>query len=215
MTVDLDVLVRSRLLDWLAEETTTRGATVLYATHIFDGLDQWPTHLCHLQLGSTLPPSPMPWPLPASLAADLLPEEVLTRMDDPNRRGSRLLEVALHWLVVDRRERVDREIAESGREKRGAQEANISSEAFYRKCVTSRALSCYSLASLLLRGGRPRARSHVSLAWTAALMLSASPSLARSQVRLLALDARVAKRGRYGQTAMVDPGLPSRGGERA
>ncbi|TNY20552.1 P-loop containing nucleoside triphosphate hydrolase protein [Rhodotorula diobovata] len=133
VTVDLDVLVRSRLLDWLAEETTTRGATVLYATHIFDGLDQWPTHLCHLQLGSTLPPSPMPWPLPASLAADLLPEEVLTRMDDPNRRGSRLLEVALHWLVVDRRERVDREIAESGREKRGAQEANISSEAFYRK----------------------------------------------------------------------------------
>ena len=31
VTVDLDVLVRSRLLDWLEHETKTRNVTVLYA----------------------------------------------------------------------------------------------------------------------------------------------------------------------------------------
>ena len=30
------------------KETETRGATVVYATHIFDGLDDWPTHLHYL-----------------------------------------------------------------------------------------------------------------------------------------------------------------------
>ncbi|GAA5911940.1 hypothetical protein JCM8208_002862 [Rhodotorula glutinis] len=133
VTVDLDVLVRSRLLDWLREETETRQATIVYATHIFDGIDSWPTHLSHIQLGSTLPPSPLSWPLLPEDAESLLPDAVRTRMDDPNRRGSKLLEVALHWLVEDRKKRVEKEIADLGREKRGAQEANISSEAFYRK----------------------------------------------------------------------------------
>ncbi len=32
VTVDLDVLVRSRLLNFLAEECDQRGATILYAT---------------------------------------------------------------------------------------------------------------------------------------------------------------------------------------
>ncbi|OZJ02014.1 hypothetical protein BZG36_05203 [Bifiguratus adelaidae] len=50
VTVDLDVLVRSQLLQYLKEETEQRGATILYATHIFDGkcLSQWPTHLAHM-----------------------------------------------------------------------------------------------------------------------------------------------------------------------
>jgi ABC-type uncharacterized transport system ATPase subunit len=34
VTVDLDVLVRSRLLAFLKEETETRHASILYATHI-------------------------------------------------------------------------------------------------------------------------------------------------------------------------------------
>lgn len=34
VTVDLDVLVRTRLLAFLKEETIERKATVLYATHI-------------------------------------------------------------------------------------------------------------------------------------------------------------------------------------
>jgi CCR4-NOT complex subunit CAF16 len=48
VTISLDVVVRQDLLRWLRRESETRGATILYATHIFDGLDDWPTHLHYL-----------------------------------------------------------------------------------------------------------------------------------------------------------------------
>jgi CCR4-NOT complex subunit CAF16 len=48
VTVSLDVVVRQDLLRWLRYESETRGAPILYATHIFDGLDDWPTHLHYL-----------------------------------------------------------------------------------------------------------------------------------------------------------------------
>lgn len=48
VTVSLDVVVRQDLLCFLRRESETRGATILYATHIFDGLDDWPTHLHYL-----------------------------------------------------------------------------------------------------------------------------------------------------------------------
>merc|ERR1711968_357891 len=51
VTVDLDVVARADLLDFLKEETEVRGATILYATHIFDGLDEWATHLAYLSQG--------------------------------------------------------------------------------------------------------------------------------------------------------------------
>ncbi|KAG2487694.1 hypothetical protein HYH03_013693 [Edaphochlamys debaryana] len=51
ITVDLDVLGRADLMRFLQEECTTRGATVLYATHIFDGLEFWPSHLAYLAHG--------------------------------------------------------------------------------------------------------------------------------------------------------------------
>lgn len=44
----LDVVVRQDLLHWLHKESVERGATIIYATHIFDGLDEWPTHLTYL-----------------------------------------------------------------------------------------------------------------------------------------------------------------------
>lgn len=54
VTTALDVVVRQDLLKWLQEETETRGATIVYATHIFDGLDEWPTHIHYLHCeGST------------------------------------------------------------------------------------------------------------------------------------------------------------------
>lgn len=54
ITTCLDVVVRQDLLRWLEKETKTRGCTVLYATHIFDGLDEWPTHFHYLtDKGST------------------------------------------------------------------------------------------------------------------------------------------------------------------
>jgi len=51
VTTDLDVIVRHDLLVYLKKETEERNATVIYATHIFDGIGDWPTHLCHLSFG--------------------------------------------------------------------------------------------------------------------------------------------------------------------
>ena len=41
VTTSLDVCVRQDLLRWLVRESEERGATIIYATHIFDGLDDW------------------------------------------------------------------------------------------------------------------------------------------------------------------------------
>merc|ERR1719454_1405647 len=51
VTTDLDVISRQALLQFLREECEVGGATVLYSTHIFDGLDDWPTHILHLKQG--------------------------------------------------------------------------------------------------------------------------------------------------------------------
>lgn len=148
MTVDLDVLVRSRLLAFLVEECETRGATVLYATHIFDGLDTFPTHLCHIQLGTTLPPSPLSWPIiystphtspdgsPSTEVIPGIPAGVREKMENPMRAGSRLLELCLAWLKEDRVKRVDLEVEMTGERKRGARALPADSEQFYRKYVS-------------------------------------------------------------------------------
>ncbi|KAJ7972630.1 ABC transporter family protein [Quillaja saponaria] len=51
VTVDLDVVARMDLLDFFREECEQRGATLVYATHIFDGLETWATHLAYIQDG--------------------------------------------------------------------------------------------------------------------------------------------------------------------
>jgi len=51
MTVDLDILARRAFLKFLDEECQERNATVVYATHIFDGLGDWPSHLLFLEGG--------------------------------------------------------------------------------------------------------------------------------------------------------------------
>ena len=48
ITTSLDVCVRQDLLKWLVRESDERKATILYATHIFDGLDEWASHLFYL-----------------------------------------------------------------------------------------------------------------------------------------------------------------------
>lgn len=50
ITVDLDVLARADLLKFLIKECEERGATIIYATHIFDGLENWPSHLVRADL---------------------------------------------------------------------------------------------------------------------------------------------------------------------
>lgn len=51
VTVDLDVLVRHLLLEWLHGECRQRDAAVVYATHIFDGLGNWADRVVHLAGG--------------------------------------------------------------------------------------------------------------------------------------------------------------------
>ena len=51
ITTDLDLLARQDLLDFLREESETRGVTVLYASHILDRLETWTTHICMVCAG--------------------------------------------------------------------------------------------------------------------------------------------------------------------
>merc|ERR1712187_264612 len=51
VTTDLDVVTRQDLMEYLVHECNTRGATIVYATHIFDAMDRWPTHLAYLTAG--------------------------------------------------------------------------------------------------------------------------------------------------------------------
>lgn len=61
MTVDLDVLARRDFLEYLRSEAEERGATILYATHIFDGMGDvaWATHICHMDQGRVLDVTPV------------------------------------------------------------------------------------------------------------------------------------------------------------
>ncbi|OCH94535.1 P-loop containing nucleoside triphosphate hydrolase protein [Obba rivulosa] len=118
VTVDLDVLVRDDLLKFLKADSEERGATILYATHIFDGLNAFPTHVAHMHLG-TFTTQPTPWPFPPTNATSTRPPT--------------LYEVALEWLRVDRAKR--RELEKQGRKSRGARKDTVplDSETFYKK----------------------------------------------------------------------------------
>ncbi|KAF2316084.1 hypothetical protein GH714_040902 [Hevea brasiliensis] len=59
ITVDLDVLARADLLKFLRKECEERGATIIYATHIFDGLEEWPTHIVYVAHGKLQLAMPM------------------------------------------------------------------------------------------------------------------------------------------------------------
>lgn len=40
-----------QLLDFFKAECEERGATIVYATHIFDGLERWITHVAYMEDG--------------------------------------------------------------------------------------------------------------------------------------------------------------------
>ncbi|KAF9009091.1 P-loop containing nucleoside triphosphate hydrolase protein [Cyathus striatus] len=122
VTVDLDVLVRDDLLNFLKADSEERGATILYATHIFDGLTDFPTHVAHMRLGTFITP-PTPWPIEptSALAVQFTSTTSLYR-------------VALEWLKQDRDHRLQLEL--EGRKNRGARRNETvpsDSETFYRK----------------------------------------------------------------------------------
>jgi CCR4-NOT complex subunit CAF16 len=53
VTSDLDLVARADLLDFLRDESR-RGATILYATHVLDELEEWATHLALMEGGRML-----------------------------------------------------------------------------------------------------------------------------------------------------------------
>jgi len=54
ITVDLDVVSRANLMRFFADESKERSCTVIYATHIFDGMEGWPTHLAYVTNGELI-----------------------------------------------------------------------------------------------------------------------------------------------------------------
>mmetsp|Transcript_2931 Transcript_2931/g.8066 ORF Transcript_2931/g.8066 Transcript_2931/m.8066 type:complete len:303 (+) Transcript_2931:683-1591(+) len=54
VTTDLDLVARQNLLKFLRDESELRGVTIVYATHIFDGLEQWATDLVYIRNGRVL-----------------------------------------------------------------------------------------------------------------------------------------------------------------
>ncbi|KAL0565382.1 CCR4-NOT regulatory complex component [Marasmius crinis-equi] len=114
VTVDLDVLTRFTLLKFLKEEATERKATIIYATHIFEGIDDFPTHIAHMRDG-TFVMSPTPWPIPDN--------------------SKSLHAIALEWIRDDRKTREQEEKDGTRRKVRGArsQDTPTDSETFYKK----------------------------------------------------------------------------------
>lgn len=131
VTVDLDVQVRYDLLSFLKEDSECRGATIickasdnltarnlipvglLDATHIFDGLNEFPTHIAHMRLG-TFVKKPRPWPY-------ALTEQSLDNIVGGLDRT--LFKIALQWLREDREHR--RELEKAGRKTRGARRGQV------------------------------------------------------------------------------------------
>ncbi|KAJ8650669.1 hypothetical protein MRB53_003692 [Persea americana] len=79
VTVDLDVVSRMDLLEFFCEECDERGATIVYATHIFDGLETWATDVAYIQDG------------------ELRRAEKLSELNEL-KNGANLLSVVESWL---------------------------------------------------------------------------------------------------------------------
>ena len=93
ITVDLDILGRLDLLRFFQEECETRGATIIYATHIFDGMSDWMTHLAFTSNGAL--------------------KYGGKKEDIPEIQGTKhLLTTIESWLRIDRDERRAREAEE-------------------------------------------------------------------------------------------------------
>lgn len=94
VTTDLDVVSRQALLQFLREECESRHATVVYSTHILDGLDDWPTHVLHLKGGAVEYSGPI-------AAAPGAPAQLGARPDGASASGS-LFGLVRGWLLAER-----------------------------------------------------------------------------------------------------------------
>merc|ERR1712159_594983 len=50
ITTDIDLLIRDALLKYLKKESIEQGTCIIYATHIFDGMEEWePSYILRLR----------------------------------------------------------------------------------------------------------------------------------------------------------------------
>ncbi|KAK6462477.1 ATP-binding cassette transporter activity protein [Scheffersomyces coipomensis] len=109
VTIDLDVVVRSKLLSFLKRESKTRNCCVIYATHIFDGLGKnWCDRLIHVNAGLKVDDINME---DIEFSSNIDTVEVDTR---PAKRvkipmAESLHPLALQWLNEDLAQRGSRE----------------------------------------------------------------------------------------------------------
>ena len=98
ITVDLDLLSRARFLGFLRKETLERRVSVVYATHILDNLEGWPSHLVHMSLGRV-----KRWGEMRIFERDV---ETWVKQGQQRRSGNSVLgELVLRWLEEDLEER--------------------------------------------------------------------------------------------------------------
>ncbi|KAL7266648.1 CCR4-NOT regulatory complex component [Rhizina undulata] len=114
VTVDLDVLARSRFLNFLKTETEIRPCSIVYATHIMDGLSGWPTHLVRMTQGR------VQYYGRVEGFFDGLEKSEKDKRNGGVFRNSALLDLVLKWLKEDLVERGPR---------KGRKTASISYEA--------------------------------------------------------------------------------------
>ncbi len=91
-TVECDVLVRKRLLQYLRR----RPGTVVYCTHVFDGMAAWPSHIMHVGARGTV----------AIQRLDECAEYLRLRQEWDPSRDSPLSALVEHWLERDHAERL-------------------------------------------------------------------------------------------------------------
>ncbi|CUM65397.1 uncharacterized protein PRCAT00003033001 [Priceomyces carsonii] len=107
VTIDLDVVVRLKLLEYLKKECSERKCCVVYATHIFDGLGKkWCDRIIHLNAGSKVNDIAM------EDISFQITEDNKVLVNDSNIKvpfAESLHPLALHWLAADLRERGSRE----------------------------------------------------------------------------------------------------------
>ncbi|GLC35441.1 hypothetical protein PLESTB_000206800 [Pleodorina starrii] len=101
ITVDLDVVGRLRLLEFFKQESEARGATILYATHIFDGLEGWVTHVAYMEEGAIARGGPIAQVHDVAAAASTA----------VGNSGKKLLHVVEEWLRLERDARLARAAA--------------------------------------------------------------------------------------------------------
>jgi CCR4-NOT complex subunit CAF16 len=94
VTAELDVLARADLLSFLRAESEDRGVTVVYASHVLEGLQAFGTHLTFL--------SPARLRCSARLAE--IPELAELARDAASSVVSPLHRLCERWMTEDRAE---------------------------------------------------------------------------------------------------------------